>query len=344
MTLLERRAAITKSQTNGMKNLYDRLKAVGYDRTFVRECVLPDWWSDDLASVPANRAQAEIAIARHFGFRVADLRDRTRPLNVSRVPNVRLRRRHGTTEQQVAPTVVVARRAAELVAESAGDLPTFGPLVLASAARTAILRNSAHVDLASLLNYCWSHGVLVVPLTRIPTGGKKIHGLATFVGGRPAVVLASGHDSPPWIAFHLAHELGHIMCGHVRTGGELLVDHDLDKKDGDEQEQDADRFACELLTGELSPAFDPIRGLTAEKLARAALRYGEARRIAPGTVVLIYGRSANRFPAAQSALKFLGQDAGAREQIVAALRAVLCPDELPETTARFLSGCVGLAG
>lgn len=333
---------IASAKTDNMKDLYGRLKAVGYDRKFVRECVLPDWWSDDLAAVPANRAIAELAIARHFGFRTADLRDPKRPLVLPPCENIRLKRSPKITEQQVAGTVVVARRAAELVVECAVDLPSFDGPALASAVRTAILRNHAHVDLGSLLTYCWSHGIAVVHLIRTPTTSKKIAGLATFCGNRPVIVLASGRDSPPWIAFHLAHELGHIMGEHIRDGGDLLVDQDLDKKDEDQQEQEADRFACEVLSGESSPAFPATFGLTAEKLAQAALRYGESRRISPGTVVLIYARSAARFPVAQGALKFLGQDAGAHEQITGALRRLLPPADLPETTGRFLSGCAGL--
>lgn len=325
-----------------MQDLYRRLKEVGYDRKFVEECVLPDWWSNDLAVVPANRVIAELAIARHFGFRTTDLRDPQCKLVLPPCEDIRLKRNAKVTEEQVAGTVVVARRAAQLVAECAIDLPSFDGPALASSVRAAILRNHAHVDLGSLLNYCWSHGIGVVHLTHTPRASKKIAGLATFCGTRPVIVLASGHDSPPWVAFHLAHELGHIMREHVCDGGDLIVDQDLDKTDEDQQEQEADRFACEVLSGESSPGFTPTFGLTAEKLARAALRYGESRRISPGTVVLFYGRSAKRFPAAQKALDFLGQKVGAHEQITGALRRVLQAGDLPESTERFLSGCAGL--
>lgn len=335
---------IATAKTDNMKDLYVRLKKVGYERKFVQECVLPDWWSDDLAAVPANRAIAELAIARHFGFRTADLRAPKCPLALPHCENVRLKRNAKITQQQVAGTVAVARRAAELVAECATDLPSFDGPALASAVRDAILRNHAHVDLESLLAYCWSHGIAVVHLARTPSSSKKIAGLAMFCGKRPVIVLASGRDSPPWIAFHLAHELGHIMREHVRDAGDVIVDQDLDKKDEDQQEQEADSFACEVLTGESSPGFPAKFGLTAEKLAQAALQYGESRRISPGTVVLIYGRSAARFPVVQGALKFLGQDIGAHEQITDELRRLLPMGDLPETTERFLRGCAGLTG
>jgi hypothetical protein len=324
-----------------MADLYGRLKAIGFDRTFVRAAVLPDWWSDDLASVPANRAVAEIAIARHFGFSAAALRDRTRPLSLPAKGGVRLKRSVRTTEAEVSGAVAVARRAAELVAESLIDFPAFNGPFLASAVRTGILRNSAFVELASLLAFCWSHGIPVVHLSRTSKKSKKIDGLATFCGDRPVVVLCSGRDSPPWLAFHLTHELGHIMRAHIRPGGAMLADADLDKRDDDAQEQEADQFALEALTGQTALGFTPEPGLTAPKLALAASNYGEQHRIAPGTVALIYGRSANRWGPAQKALTYLGQDTGEHERITNTLRANLPLADLPETTARFLGACVG---
>jgi len=49
--------------TNPMRDIYSRLKPLGFDSGFVRELLLPDWWDDELASVPANRAIAEATIS-----------------------------------------------------------------------------------------------------------------------------------------------------------------------------------------------------------------------------------------------------------------------------------------
>ena len=49
-----------------MQDLYTRLVTIGFDADFLRRAVLPDWWEDSLAGVPANRALAEAAIARHL--------------------------------------------------------------------------------------------------------------------------------------------------------------------------------------------------------------------------------------------------------------------------------------
>lgn len=322
-----------------MRDLYERLAANGLEANFVREVVLPDWWDDKMADVPANRAIAEMAVARHFGFRIADLRDRGRALKLPTADHVRLKRARKVSSKDVAGAVAVAERAAALTAELLTDYPGYAGAKSAQVVRNDVLRRggSAFVDLRSLLDFCWNLGIAVVHLTRCPVKSRKIDGLAVFSGARPVIVLASGRDSPPWLAYHLAHELGHILCGHISEGRELLVDEDLDKKDEDRQEIEADEFACEVLTGQTCLAFEPTYGLTAAKLSRAAWEYGEQHRISPGTVVLIYGRSANRWPAAQQALVYQSQNSGAAQLLAQAYRAHVPLDDLPESTRRFLA-------
>jgi hypothetical protein len=184
--------------------------------------------------------------------------------------------------------------------------------------------------------YAWRHGIAVLHLAALPRG-KKFSGLAQFCGPTPAIVLASGFRSPPWLAFHLAHELGHILLGHVTPESGALVDSDVDKLSNDEDERAADRFACEILTGKAEPAFSPTYGLTGPKLADAAKEYGKKNRVDAGVVALIYGRSAQRMPAAQNALKLLNLNSGAHERIAHWLDIHLPPaHELPEFAGRCL--------
>jgi hypothetical protein len=53
------------------KALFQRLRPLGYDEKFIRRVVLPDWWEDSLAEVPANRALGEMAVSRHLGLPLA---------------------------------------------------------------------------------------------------------------------------------------------------------------------------------------------------------------------------------------------------------------------------------
>lgn len=127
-------------------------------------------------------------------------------------------------------------------------------------------------------------------------------------GPRPVVALASRRDGPPWLAFHLAHELGHILLGHVVAGAEVLADGGLDKRSDDEYEQAADRFACEVLTGAPDGLhFKPTYGLRGRGLARLASEFVKQNRLPvdPGVLCLCYCRTADRWGVAQDALEEL---------------------------------------
>lgn len=322
----------------GMADLYRRLKQAGYGRRFVQERILPDWWDDSLAEVPANRALAELSISRMIGFPIAALKNPDCQLGRPPTTTFRLKRRKGATPSEVSPSVVLAKRMAEAIVPNLKNTSAFTPGPNAEQIRHAILADRPYVDLEALLHYCWERGVVVFHVAELPVVqgiSKKITGLAFFVEQTPVIVLGSKRDSPPWLAFHLAHEMGHVFLEHVKAGGPILADSEIDAMVKDPEEDEADRFACTVLTGRPQIEAAPIPGWTAEVLARVARQHATPRRVDPGVMVLFYGRNADRLPAAQNALKRLGADQGAQRQIAAALRHRL-RDDLPETTERFV--------
>jgi Zn-dependent protease with chaperone function len=172
-------------------------------------------------------------------------------------------------------------------------------------------------------------------LARTPKKSKRFDGLAMFCEGHPVLVLGSKRDSPAWLAFHLAHELAHVVLRHVTAGSPPLADTDLMASSSDAQEKEADRAACELLTGRPEPRVRDLK-LTAVRLARHAEQQGPETGVDPGVFALIYGRSNDRWPVAQNALKHLATDSGAHAMIAAALQTRLHPEDLPESSERFL--------
>ena len=325
------------TEKSAMQDLFQRLRKIGFDPDFLRRAVLPDWWEDSLASVAANRALAETAIARHLGLDVARLRDSKAALPAPQLAYARLKRNKNIEPAEIAPAMFVAQHAADLVARNLNSIPKFTGRLSAGEVRKSILKSHTHCDLASLLDFCWAAGVAVIHVKGLPEKSKKIDGMALFCGAIPVIVLASAKDSPPWLAFHLAHELGHILLGHVKEGMGPWVDGSIDSKGEDQNEMEADEFACEILTGQKHMSFKPTFGMTAEKLALAVKAYGQKNGISAGVVTLFYGRSANRWGPAQIALKELGEDHGAHQQIDRALSAKLVFDQMPESSARFLS-------
>lgn len=320
-----------------MKDLYKRLKDVGFDANFVRYRILPEWWEDDLARIDSNLALAEAAISRMLGFSIKQLRDTSSPLKLPQVSNVRLKRNKGIQAEKVLPAILLAEQTAKNLLTALPSVASFQERKTANQVRKTTLAKRRFVDLDGLLEFAWQHGVIVLHLAELPKATKKFSGMAMFCGDTPVIVLACGRDSPPWVAFHLAHELGHILLGHVKVGSPPLADGDIDQLDRDADERAADEFACTILTGRSSIDFTAVYGLTAGKLVDQAKRYAAAHDIDPGTVALMYGRNANRIAVAQNALKIMGLDHGAHAKIGAALARHLQRDDLPESTERFLS-------
>ncbi len=321
-----------------VRDLHRRLKQRSFDWPFVRSFVLPEWWEDEMADVEANRALAEAYIARQLRFSAVELRDTERPLTLPPTAQVRFKRYKNQVDDKVRASTIVALRAAEVVVRSVGDcLPVFSGPRSARDVRNAVLRRSQYVDLDSLLRFCWEAGIAVIPLAHVPSGSKRFDGMAAFVDRRPIIVLASGRDGPPWLTFHVAHELGHILLGHARSDMGALVDGTLASATGSStHEREADRFACEVLWGDAEPRIRDLK-VKAPRLAVIAAESGPTQGVDPGVFVLVYARSNNRWPVAQSALKYLGLESGGQEKVAEALERYLAGADLSEADERFLS-------
>lgn len=332
----------TKAQGNPMRDLYARLKAVGYSKPFIQGRILPDWWDDSIAENPAGYTEALIIIARGLGLSFESLHSPNAVLRLPSTENYRLKKQSGTTSESIHPVVSLACNLANTVVGSLIGMPDYDPAQTSHDIRTEILNRSEVVDLSSLLTWSWDRGIAVLPLETFTGVGKKFTALAMFVESRPAIILASGHDGPPWHVFHLAHEIGHIALGHVQPNMPFLVDEeiriqlDVEHPEIDPEEVDADRFAVEVLTGQPSLDFSAQRGVNGETLARNAKRWRSALHISEGTLALMYGKSADRMGVAQNALKALGMDSGAHALIRQHLARHL-PSDRSESLDRSLA-------
>ncbi|MGQ0621022.1 MAG: ImmA/IrrE family metallo-endopeptidase [Panacagrimonas sp.] len=329
-----------------MRTLYDRLKAQGFERQYVQDAILPDWWDDALFDNASNRLTAQMTIARYLGVRLQELVSDAAPL-APPIQNVRLKRAKNADISVVGGAVTAAIQAARATAALLKDRLPFTGLRPALEIRNQLLARPDCMwpELSNLVDYCWQHGIGVVHVTRLPKvpKAKKIEGLATFVGKRPVIVLCSGRDSPAWLAFHLAHELGHIMCGHVKPGDGPLVDVKLDGVNDEAQELEADQYAFQVLTGHPDLKLTGP-GLTGPALAQAARKFGEDHRIHPSTVALIYGYCQKRIPVAQAALTAMRADHGARATLAEAFRRHVPLDDVPESIQRSLSATTQIYG
>jgi hypothetical protein len=192
------------------------------------------------------------------------------------------------------------------------------------------------------LDYCWSIGIPVLHLSKLPSSTRKMDGMAVNVDGRSAIVLASGRTSPPWLLFHLAHELGHIALGHG-----TVVDGSIEEDSTDPQEVAANEFAIELITGRAGMrVVPPGRWPNAAGLAQAAEALGSQLGVDPGHIVLNYAHSmsrgkANFWPVANAALKKVPLEGDAVAMIRERLAENLDWSDLPTEGAEFVARMTG---
>ena len=118
---------------------------------------------------------------------------------------------------------------------------------------------------------------------------------------------------PARIAFYLAHELGHIALGHLAKDS-AIVDFDSDKLslgEDDSEENEADRFALQLLTGRSDPQVTTdARSYNAPGLARAVLSSARDLQIEPGTLALCFAYSTGNWGVVNSSMKFIYKRGG----------------------------------
>jgi hypothetical protein len=332
--------AAARKPTNRVRSLFAELTKLGVQESYVRRFALPDWWDDEIAETAAGRDELHLLLAQLLGLDVASLRE-GRARFVSQ-PQSKLKAAKGLAATDIATTRHIAIQIARLVALGVTQ-PTAVPPD-AAAARSAILRaGRSWVDLEGLLDYCWSVGVAVVHVEAWPRNRRRMAAVVATIDGRPVIVVADKHKHTGWLLFHVAHELGHLACGHVPAAA-VLVDAEVDRESRDREEREANRFAVELLTGSATTRVLPAdRWPKAPDLAQSALDHASRSGIDPGHFVLNYAASMGPtfFAVANAALRLIEPQADAPGLIRRKLAENLDWSKLPGTSAEFVQRVVG---
>lgn len=330
-----------------MQDLYERLSAAGLDRAFLRKMVLPPWWEDKMAAVPASRELAELYLAHSLALDLDALSDRSAPLHITD-SGARYKRSRRTGAEQLRPTALVAERVGAMLAEGLPHLPAFQTPKKYDVLKVRdwlFQHGYKEVNLHSLLEYCWAHGIIVFHLAQdaIPQKAHQIDGMAMFVESVPVIMLGSNRQHAAWLLFDLAHELSHLLLRHVASGTPPLVDSDLKTSpENDSVEVEANREALTILTEYDEPVIDIRPTAKVATLTLDCERLGKDYRVDPGVIALIWAqRSDNReksYPVAANALKNLtaAPADNPRSLVNSALRSRLDLDQLPEASRHFL--------
>ncbi|WP_180144847.1 ImmA/IrrE family metallo-endopeptidase [Acinetobacter sp. YH12052] len=290
---------MTTKTISPMQTLYSKLDTLGFKKSIVKK-LLPDWWDDNIANTPAGLQEASLILSKYLSIRYSSLIGDADPTFI--VPKHKFKHASNVEEKDLTKAVALSCLAARLTLEAyENECANLVNISAKSIRKTLLARNVPWIDFKTLLDYCWEIGIPVIFVENLPS--PKMQGLALQLQGRPVIILTSTRKHG-YLVFHLAHELGHIILGHV-TDDDWVVDEKITESDCDNQELEANKFALELITGRSDAAYRSESRLYPNTLAASALQVGRANKIDPMHIVLNYGFTINNMGLATAACKTL---------------------------------------
>lgn len=281
-----------------MPDLLHRLEQKGLQTSYVRDRALPSWWDTALENDPTVVAEAAGYIAKRLGLDIASVFTPEAEIEFKGQVQAKFKKRQGTDEQSLTVAQGLASRVAELVGYAVK--PAYQEIHKdAATLRQQILAQGCWVNLDSLLDLCWGHGIPVVHFSP-PPGTKKIDGMVARLNGRPVIIICCARRAAAWLAFILAHELGHILAGHIQE--QFYVDESIAQEEQDPEELEANGIAATLLLGNPNNYVWSSK-LYPSRLVEIAQRFSTRDNVDPGIVCLNYGWQRNDWGIAMAALK-----------------------------------------
>ena len=285
------------------RHLRLQLKRSGLTDAII-DAAWPSWWREDADVSSSARLELRFSLARKLGLDPRSLLDETDEPRFIWRDEARFKNLTTEDEEQRAVLASFGAALGQVLTAATHEGPDITG-VPASDLRPALLGERPFVALIDLLSLCWSLGIPVVHLQLFPLSQKRMTAMTVRTGRRWAIMLGKDSQYPAPVAFHLAHEIGHVALCHVSVG-HVLVDFEhqnLHGPDGDTEERAADEYALELLTGEPTPQVLPSQGTyTSAELAKIALRSAADLRIEPGTLALCFGYSTGDWATANAAV------------------------------------------
>lgn len=308
------------------KSIYEKLKEIGMSRAQVRK-ILPEWWSPEIEQHSDSIAELCMLLSRRLSLDFAalmrgDIQQKEASLSVA------YKHRSDASPLSLQASTCIATSLAQAVISAMPK--AYAPIPSAPEFFTALARNAGGgiVGLSSLIDACWSIGVPVIPIPNLPVGIRKMDGAVIKVSNRPAIIVSKKKSSRAWLAFIVAHEIGHIGCGHLERNGSI-IDVSLQEQatyeaesSSDIQEREADNYALALLGG------DAVEQIISEwpiwsspvdlavKSRESAAKLG----IESGHFILRYAFRSKRWPDAMTALRYLSEDADAEQVMKLSLK------------------------
>lgn len=327
-----------------MSELYSRLSKIGLTRSFIREKALPTWWDSELDSNSAAVTEAAGYIAKRLGLNVASLLKTDAPITFKSVNTPKFKKRQGTDEQSLLIAQNLAMRIAEMVGYafvSHSIVPNSIKLFQTpQQIRQEIISNYGCVNLKSLIQFCWQQSIAVIHFSDFPKNTRKMDGMISQFKNCPVIVISSSHRFSAWLLFILAHELGHLICGHVNEG--VLIDEKIGQEGSDLEEDEANIFAEKLLFGQVEK-YQWEKQLSPLDLFRYVQNVAQKDRVDPGVLSLNYAWQTKDWAAGLGALKIIEQKPNAPGLINCYMAGNIDWECLDEDSQDYLKLVTGVA-
>lgn len=335
---------MTQTQTKmQMADLYARLAAIGFPKKFIQQKILPDWWTDEVDKTPGVLTEGALYISRRLNLDMQSLLDCKLSPEFNSSCQLKFKLKAGTNNHQLTIPHLISARIAEMVAYACNN--PYQPLdsVSVSAMRQDILVHQNSVNLQGFLEYCWGRGIPVIHFDKFPPKVHKFHGMVGYFYDRPVILLSLKAKSPSRLLFIAAHELGHILQGHL-TQEKLLFDEKISLESTDKEEVEANEVAGELLLGAAKKSYCSQENYTGQKLANYAQKISSRERVDAGVVAWNYGWYKHHYGSVGDALKILEPDANAPQEINRYLEQNLDWEKLGDDNHDYLTKMLNLRG
>lgn len=331
------------------KSLYKTVAGLGLKPAQVRQ-LLPAWWAPEIEKAADGLAELALHLSRRLSIDHAALLE-GRLVPKGAVTKLAFKHRANADPTTLAASSFIASSLSQALV--AAMTTPYQPMPAdATALRQLASERYGSLSFDALLGVCWSHGIPVIPLPRLPVGVRKMDGAALLVGERPVIVIAKKKSSRAWLSFILAHEIGHIVLGHVRPGSSI-VDISLQEastysaeSSQDGQEAEADAFALELMGGravadEIAAWRDDASPV---EIAVQARQGGQRLRIEAGHLILRHAFVTRRWPEAITALRFLSEDVDPEAALIGHLSQHIELDRVAEDLQDLVAQVTGWKG
>lgn len=303
----------------------------------------PEWWSEAADASASARAELRFSVARNLGLDPRSLLDDESPRFLWD-DSAKYKNFKGDVEREKPAITAFGSSVARTLLKAVDQTGSLHG-ISAKDLRVGILSSNPHVGLVELLATLWGLGVPTIYLRVFPLAAKRMCAMAVNSRDRHAILLAKDSRYPASVAFHVAHEIGHIACGHVASGSALIDMEDPAEqhKETDSEEQIADAFALELLTGDSNFSIAKQgKGKNAQELAQQAIKIGWERQIEPGTIALCYGHATGEWDTANAAMNHIYNISMPAWSVVNRIaNTQLTWDRLSTDNASFLQAVMG---